>query len=301
MAWCFFPSWRGAFGLLLVVAVMLPGVSQAEPSAAESGTIINLSGRQRMLSQKLTKELLLVALDLNKDTNLQNAAATAGLFDSTLRGLRNGDPALGLPPTVAPQILQQLAAVDSAWTAYKAVADAIVAAGAITPEQVTRIAELNLPLLDQMNRCVKLYEEQASSGSMAENHALAVAVNLSGRQRMLSQRMTKEYLLLALDYQPEATRLKLGETTELFSRTLAGLRDGDAMLGLSSEINTPQILAQLDVVVRCWQTFEPHIRAAIDDREHAFTPEAQRKVAVESVRVLAEMNKVVSLYEALTK
>lgn len=301
MAWCTFPSWRGAVGLLLAFAVVSSGLLRAAPSAAEAGTIINLAGRQRMLSQKLTKELLLAALDLNKETNLQNAAATAALFDSTLRGLRDGDVALGLPPTESPQIRQQLDAVDAAWTTYKKVADAIVAAGAISPEQVAEVAELNLPLLDQMNRCVKLYEEQASTGSLAENRALAVAVNLSGRQRMLSQRMAKEYLLLALGYQPEDTRRKLGETTALFDHTLHGLSDGDAALGLSAETNTPQIRTQLEVVARCWQTFAPHIKAAVDHNPDAFTPEAQRKVAIESVRVLAEMNKVVALYEALTK
>ena len=37
----------------------------AEPSIAEYGTIINLAGRQRMLTQKMSKEALLVALKID--------------------------------------------------------------------------------------------------------------------------------------------------------------------------------------------------------------------------------------------
>lgn len=118
---------------------------------------------------------------------------------------------------------------------------------------------------------------------------------------MLSQRLSKEYLLLALGHQPDATRRQLGETAELFARTLQGLRAGDPALGLAPEVNTPAILAQLEAVETCWRGFEPSIRAAIANQSNAFSPEAQRTVATESVRVLTEMNKVVALYEARTK
>lgn len=292
---------RGAFRALLVSAILSVGAVAAAPTAAESGTIINLAGRQRMLSQKLTKELLLVALDLNKDTNLQNAAATATLFDSTLKALRHGDAALGLPPTENAPILRQLDTVAATWSEYHKVVEAVLEARALAPEQVARIAELNLPLLEEMDRCVKLFEQQASSGTMAEKPALAVAINLAGRQRMLSQRMSKEYLLLALGHQSEDTRRQLAETVALFTRTLQGLRDGDEKLGLSAAVNTPEVVAQLEVVAKCWQGLEPSIRAALANHPDAFKPGALRAVATESVRVLAEMNKVVALYEASTR
>jgi HPt (histidine-containing phosphotransfer) domain-containing protein len=63
----------------------------------------------------------------------------------------------------------------------------------------------------------------------------AVAINLAGRQRMLSQRMTKELLEVqddqaqARDIAPAVARLQ--KSVELFDRTLAGFREGGMVPG----------------------------------------------------------------------
>jgi len=78
------------------------------PSAAEYGVVLNLSGKQRMLSQKMSKEVMLINLDYKKDINLENLKKTVSLFDKTLKGLRDGDESLGLPPTTSRRILRQI-------------------------------------------------------------------------------------------------------------------------------------------------------------------------------------------------
>ena len=57
----------------------------ATPTAAEYGVVLNLSGKQRMLTQKMSKEAVLVALGVNKDGNLANLTATRDLFAKTLK------------------------------------------------------------------------------------------------------------------------------------------------------------------------------------------------------------------------
>jgi hypothetical protein len=61
------------------------------------GATINLAGKQRMLTQKMTKELLLVANGIDADANKANLGKTVALFQSTLTGLLDGDEGLGLP------------------------------------------------------------------------------------------------------------------------------------------------------------------------------------------------------------
>ena len=61
------------------------------PTAAEYGTVLNLSGKQRMLTQKMSKEIMLIAMGVDVGGNLKNLAATSALFDKTLKGLRDGD------------------------------------------------------------------------------------------------------------------------------------------------------------------------------------------------------------------
>jgi len=271
----------------------------AETTAAEYGTIINLSGRQRMLSQKLTKELLLTALNVDAASNLQNAVKTAGIFDKTLHGLRDGSKELGLPPTQDKAILSQLDQIGALWSEYHELVNVISTAGTVTPEQVKRLAAINLPLLDQLNGCVSLYENQARSGSLSGNPALAIAVNLAGRQRMLSQKMTKEFCLLALGYEPEKTRLQLQETTQLFTRTMTGLSNGDKELELSPSINTPEIAEQLKMVNMQWKAYGTFMRAAVEGTPNAFQIETIHDVADRCIPLLRDMNTVVTQYEAL--
>jgi hypothetical protein len=76
----------------LVIAINFISTFRADESAVS----INLSGRQRMLSQRTTKVLLILdrALDAQDDElikkNLKELTLAVGLFDTTLKGFRDG-------------------------------------------------------------------------------------------------------------------------------------------------------------------------------------------------------------------
>jgi hypothetical protein len=56
------------FFAILSLAITIPAFCVAEgPTTAEYGTVLNLAGKQRMLSQKMTKEVLLINLNFKKD------------------------------------------------------------------------------------------------------------------------------------------------------------------------------------------------------------------------------------------
>ncbi|MDR0701369.1 MAG: type IV pili methyl-accepting chemotaxis transducer N-terminal domain-containing protein [Azoarcus sp.] len=80
----------------------------------------------------------------------------------------------------------------------------------------------------------------------------AVSINLSGRQRMLSQRMTKVLLLLqrsteAQDEEGIVRNLKeLDLTVNLFNTTLKGFRDGDMVTGGDGK---PAFLTQVETEI----------------------------------------------------
>ncbi len=283
--------------LLTVPALMTGTAVLAEgPTSAEYGVVLNLSGKQRMLTQKMSKEMMLVALGVDQEANLDNLDKTSTLFDKTLKGLRNGSDELRLPPTSSGRILRQLDKIDAIWADFHPVVQQVLANKAVTKEQVAVVAEKNLPLLKEMNKAVGLYEKDAKKGGLKASPGLAATLNLSGKQRMLTQKMSKEFLLAAYGHNREDNKLALLETYSLFERTLKGLLDGDETLGLPG--TKPQhIRDQLAVVDGLWQKFKPIVEygAAHDTGD---IPMDKIKVLADSnLPLLKEMNKAVGMYE----
>jgi len=287
----------GALLLSLLLVFGATSVTQAAggPTSAEYGVVLNLSGKQRMLSQKMSKEAMLVALGTDTENNLKNLAGTSGLFDKTLKGLRSGSAELKLPPTSAKRILRQLDKVDAIWADFYPVVQTIIKSKAVSKEQVATIAKNNLPLLKEMNKAVGLYEKDAKKGGLKSDPGLAATLNLSGKQRMLTQKMSKEFLLVAYGHNVEDNKLGLLETYSLFERTLKGLRNGDDTLGLQAT-KQAHILAQLDVVEGLWAKFKPIVAYGADHKTTSIPKDKVEVLAKTNLPLLKEMNKAVGMY-----
>ncbi len=255
-----------------------------QKSTNELAVQINLSGRQRMLTQKMSKEALLIALEVEPEKNRRNLERTMALFERTLVGLISGDAGLKLAKAPNARIAAQLGVVMDLWKKFRPLVKR-VAAGHADRATLERIARDNLPLLAEMNRAVKMFEKAAG----ADTAELAVVINLSGRQRMLTQKMTKEYLLAALDIDRTVNRRNLMKTAALFDRTLRGLLDGDDAQDIPPTTD-PSIRAQLGKVVKLWQGFRPLLGRPA-------TRENLLSVAHANLPLLAEMNRAVKMYE----
>jgi len=117
--------------------------SKLDPEMAKT---INLAGKQRMLTQKMTKELLLVANGIDADANKENAKKTGELFESTLKDLTD--------KCKNEEIKKQLGAVAKLWGDYKA----IIEKADTSDDSLKKAEELNMPLLKEMNKAVKMFE-----------------------------------------------------------------------------------------------------------------------------------------------
>ncbi len=280
------------------VVVGLPQISAAAdgPTSAEYGVVLNLSGKQRMLTQKMSKEIMLIALGEESESNLANLKKTSDLFDRTLVGLRDGSEELGLPPTSSGRILRQLDKVSAIWSEFYPEVKSIISSGTVSKDQVAMVAKTNLPLLKQMNKAVGLFEKDANKGGLKSAPGLAATINLAGKQRMLTQKMSKEFLFVAYGYEVEDNKLSLLETYSLFERTLKGLRDGDETLGLPGT-KSPQIRDQLAVVDGLWTEFKPIVEYGADHKTSSIPRDKIKVLANTNLPLLKEMNKAVGMYE----
>ena len=278
-----------SLALFMVISFALAQVATAA-SAGEYATIINLAGRQRMLTQKMSKEMLLVAYGLEADANRAQLEKTAALFDTTLTGLIKGDSSVGLPATTNEGALRQLGKVEGLWKDFKGLVDGVVGGGSVPVED---LALQNLPLLKNMNTAVRLYEKAAKKEL---GMASGVVINLAGKQRMLTQKMSKEMLLLAIGHDAEGNKINLKKTASLFDKTLKGLKGGDADLGLP-ETGDAAIVAQLDKVAGLWSGLKPLMDKVTDVDATGASRADIEKMAELNLPLLKEMNKAVKMYE----
>ena len=80
--------------------------------------IINIAGRQRMLSQKITKDMLLYVYS-NNDTNKDQIIDTVNRFQSNLDDLINGNDNRNIPLSNDKTIENQLGDIEKIWFNFK--------------------------------------------------------------------------------------------------------------------------------------------------------------------------------------
>jgi len=249
---------------------------------ANDATVINLAGKQRMLTQKMSKEALFMAKGIDADKNKEALTKTEGLFDKTLTGLINGDKDLNLPKSENKEIIAQLNKVSELWKSFKTNIDKVVA-GKSDKATLEAIAKENLPLLKNMNQAVGMFAKASGSKLKPE---VAETLNRAGKQRMLTQKMTKELLLVANGINVDENKANLKKTAELFETTLKDLTD---------KCKKDEIKKQLGEVAKLWGDYKGIIAKAD-------VSEASLKKAEElNMPLLKNMNKAVKMYEANAK
>jgi methyl-accepting chemotaxis protein len=157
----------GGLSILSVAATI--GVLSAKDSGASA---INIAGRQRMLSQRMTKSALSLERDGAAREELKAALASdVKLFESSLLGLQYGDGDLNIPnPDEA--LASKLEQVAQIWSEYKAATSDLLDPNRTEVERDTAMAtlmEMNMPLLKASNEAVQLLEArgQTVSGRLA--------------------------------------------------------------------------------------------------------------------------------------
>ncbi len=164
--------------LSLIILCMFFATLWVTGQQKDDGLLINLAGRQRMLTQKMTKELLLSEISRRQtgriDTiQLANLRNTMAVFDMTLKALRDsGKAPISLdmkttkfrtcPPAKQP-VLGQLHKVTELWEGFKAEIEKYLQAPDQSAKVLEQIKLKNMPLLAAMNKAVSMMQKESEA------------------------------------------------------------------------------------------------------------------------------------------
>jgi len=275
---------RVLFSLIFVVTSLFA------MSDKELAITINLSGKQRMLTQKMTKEALLIKLGIDLNKSASNLKSSSALFDKTLKGLISGDKDLKLVPTENKDIQAKLNEVKKLWEPFYEKIKNIYNFNNLTDETFLYIEQNNMKLLKTMNEAVYMY---AKLGNKGENRLkMANDINLAGKQRMLTQKIAKDLLFYQANMNPKTALKNLNDAVKLFDKTLKGLYNGDKELKLVGT-KLPRIRKQLDLTKNAWLEAKDLLKKAIKEPKNL---ELTKQTIAKLDETKDKMNRAVELY-----
>ncbi len=273
----------------LMVLILLFSSFLFAMSDKELAITINLSGKQRMLTQKMSKEALEVYLGIDLENAKKNLKKSSALFDRTLKGLINGDKELGLVPTTNKEIQAQLQKIKEIWEPFYAKIKDIYNMKNLDDKTFNYIYKNNPILLKEMNKAVFMYAKLGNEGS--NKLKMANDINLAGRQRMLTQKIAKDLLFIKANIKAKEALKDLKESITLFDKTLNGLFHGDKEMNLVGT-KLPKIVKQLKITQEHWLKAKKLVEKALKSNNNEDIQKAIK--ALDSTK--DEMNKAVVLY-----
>ena len=207
-----------------LLAGSVAGAAFAQGPATPSS--LGLAGEQRMLSQRIAKLYSQIGLNILPVPAMTQLKLASRQFEANLSALK---------PLVAPSVEASRAheRLGAEWASLKKATSVAVSREAA--QALSRQADVTLAAAETLTLVIE--DESKSAASRV--------VSLAGRQRMLSQRIAANYLLLSWGVESSAVRANLESSVNDFS---AGL----SKLGSRND-NSVEISRELDEVGQQWE------------------------------------------------
>lgn len=258
---------------------------------------INFSGKLRMLSQRIPAAACNLNAGVDPDGSRAILEAAMAEFDSILYALEFGDVNLGIYG--AEERRRTLRVIEEVHAKMDPLEDALKAIGDGVPsdESIQSLADGNMEVLEMAKLLVdEITGEYANPVALSQSDA--ITIDIAGRQRMLTQMVSKDVCLAMSGVNATSSRTSLPKTMAMFEVSLGALENGMEQVGIQPPPNE-DIAFGLAQVRSHWMSVQ-HYLAAVDAGE-SLSDEQRATVFLGLNKTMAQMNTVVGQYSAASK
>jgi methyl-accepting chemotaxis protein len=194
-------------GFSLIIIWMFLSTWIVTEKQKSDALVINLSGRERMLLQKMVKELLFYKMH-GDATYADNVKNTMKIFDKTLSALKDsGEAPISIDinnsetkfcPKATEPAYSQLEKVKAMWNEMSGKIEHVLAGNEAHEEDILWIMENNMPLLKELDKSVTMLQKQ-SEGKVSYLLILQFTGILIGIAFTIFSMLTLRFIIKRLD------------------------------------------------------------------------------------------------------
>lgn len=251
---------------IFIVSAAVLGMTSLHGQVVDLNDAINKAGRQRMLSQRMSKAYLALVQKVEPEAAQKVLDRSISLFDRQLVELKAFAP--------DPSIRETYVKLEGTWNDFKGV----LVGSVPSKEQAAKVVQMDGATLALAHQGTQQLEKLSGK-------AVGKLVNMSGRQRMLSQRMAKFYLAQALQIDPQGSLTEMGKASAEFVAALEILRNAPEA--------TAKIKEELALADGQWIFFDQGLQRRDGARA---SPKLMSDVFVASENMLIIMERVTGMY-----
>jgi len=235
--------------------------------ASQKRDIIAMSAHNKMLSQKISKDVVMIVNGIDVEVYRQDLILSTQTFNDFLLAMYRGDPKRSIAKTTDPEVLQELEEIKDEWTLFcKHILKFYKKENEIDMKSYRYITHNNEKLLRLSHKLTQTLKSKNILNTNF-NKVMEHTLKIADRQKMLTQKMFKERFLIYINEDVKRNSIRLRGSIILFQNGLRGLIYGDNKRGLSAVSN----LEIKEKLLKMWNLYREvkdyYIQKNIDKKE----------------------------------
>lgn len=263
----------------------------ALPTPSSPLVRLNFVDRHRMLNEMMAKALCLFEMRVGRSEHNQQLTAAKYVFESTLEHLVDGSKGLGLTAESRPELIETVRDLKLAWVDNAAAINGWSGARWGRRQFAAKALELNVSLHKKLTSMIAIYRDASPADPSA-----TVPLLMAGRQRMLTQKIGKEFCQIAVGHQVDESIDDLKHSLALFKKVSDQFVAGDKEVGLREQ-PPGLVIDNITLARTTLSKIEPVLLAATGNQPPS--KEDLARVDVALMQLLRHWEQIVATYELL--
>ena len=229
-------------------------VDQAEETKTEETKVLNNAFKQRMISQRMARDTLLISTEFKSSLYQKNLKEDADAFNSKFENLINSKKEIEMVVKKLPIFQEKIDKFKKTWLQFHENIEKLNKNGK-DKEATNYILNNNIEILEDIDFIFSSFLKFYQSSDKLENsmtHIKTMLFTQVGKPRMYITKAVKERLLIKENINKKENQKNLEDTIQKMDKLMKALKDGDKELELHGTEDR-KMLEELAVSQKLWE------------------------------------------------